>query len=225
MYSYSSVNRFRSARGKVLRRMIDTLAAHLGRELTVLDVGGRPDYWANVGVGGIARIELLNIDDAELGRALPPGLPERLFVRKLGDACDLAGYPDGSVDLVHSNSVIEHVGPWPRMAAMAGELMRVGRAGWVQTPAWEFPVEPHFRAPFLHWFARPMQARLMSLSFDARVRRSGLDIRRRRVDSVNLLSRREVRALFPDRPLYVERVVLAKSFVVHWLPDGIAFRP
>ena len=146
-------------------------------------------------------------------------------MRKLGDACDLAGYPDGSVDLVHSNSVIEHVGPWPRMAAMAGELMRVGRAGWVQTPAWEFPVEPHFRAPFLHWFARPMQARLMSLSFDARVRRSGLDIRRRRVDSVNLLSRREVRALFPDRPLYVERVVLAKSFVVHWLPDGIAFRP
>ena len=69
-----------------------------------------------------------------------------------------------------------------------------------------------------------MQTRLMSLSFDSRVRQSGLDTRRRRVDSVDLLSRRESRAL-PRRPLYVERVVLAKSYVVHWLPDGRAFRP
>ena len=74
-------------------------------------------------------------------------------MRKVGDACDLAGYPDRSVDLVHSNSVIEHVGGWPRMAAMAGELMRVARAGWVQTPAWEFPIEPHFHAPLVHRFA------------------------------------------------------------------------
>ena len=95
--------------------------------------------------------------------------------------------------------------------------MRVGRAGWMQTPAWGFPLEPHFRTLFMHWFGRPLQSRLMGLSFDARVRRSSLDIRRRRIDSVNLLGRREVRALFPDRALYVERLMLwPKSYVIHW---------
>ena len=32
-----------------------------------------------------------------------------------------------------------------------------------QTPAWECPLEPHFRFPIIHWFARPTQARLLSL--------------------------------------------------------------
>ena len=70
-----------------------------------------------------------------------------IFVRKVGDARNLSEYADGSVDLVHSNSVIEHVGGWADMRAMADEMMRIGRSGWMQTPAWEFPVEPHFRAP------------------------------------------------------------------------------
>ena len=203
--------------------MIESLAADLGRDITILDLGGRPGYWQNVGIGNIARIELLNIAEAELGRDLPPGMPPDLFHARIGDACNLVDYADGSVDLVHSNSVIEHVGNWGQMRAKANEMMRVGRAGWMQTPAWGFPLEPHFRTLCMHWFGRPLQSRLMGLSFDPRVRRSSLDIRRRRIDSVNLLGRREVRELFPDRPLYVERLMLwPKSYVVHWpaLPEA-----
>lgn len=196
--------------------MIEALATELGRDITILDLGGRPGYWRNVGLGGIARIELLNIEVAELGRDLE-GMPEGLFVSRVGDACNLVDYADGSVDLVHSNSVIEHVGGWGNMRAKANEMMRIGRAGWMQTPAWEFPFEPHFRTLFMHWFGRPVQARMMGLSFDSRVRASSLDIRRRRIDSVNLLARREVRELFPAEELYVERLALwPKSYVVHW---------
>lgn len=213
---YSSVSRFRTRRGRRLRRLIAQLAEDLGRDITILDLGGRPGYWRNVGLENIARIELLNIEAAELGRELD-GLPPDLFVSRIGNACSLVDYPSGSVDLVHSNSVIEHVGSWGSMRAKAEEMMRVGRAGWMQTPAWGFPLEPHFRTLFMHWFGRPLQSRLMGLSFDARVRRSSLDIRRRRIDSVNLLGRREVRALFPDRALYVERLMLwPKSYVIHW---------
>ena len=67
MVVYSSVSRFRTQRGRRLRRLIAQLAEDLGRDITILDLGGRPGYWRNVGLENIARIELLNIEAAELG--------------------------------------------------------------------------------------------------------------------------------------------------------------
>ena len=217
---YSAVNRFRAARGRILRAQIETLARHLGREIEVLDVGGHPDYWRNVGLQGIARIVFLNIDPGELGKESAVGAgASTVLERRLGDARDLGAHADASVDLVHSNSVIEHVGGWDDMARMAGEMMRVGRAGWVQTPAVSFPVEPHFRTLAAHWFGRTAQARMMGLSFDARHRNTDLAERRRRVERINLLGRREVETLFPGHGIHVERVIFAKSYTVHWMPE------
>ena len=209
-----TVNRFRSARGRVLRGQIGALADRLGRPIEILDVGGRAEYWDNVGLEGIAHITLMNYDPAELDRTVPD---ETLFSKVVGDARNLADHDDKSVDLVHSNSVIEHVGMWNDMAAMASEVMRVGRAGWIQTPAFEFPVEPHFRTLFMHWFGAPMQRAMFSLSFEKRMRRLPMAVRRQALDGVNLLSRREVAAMFPDQEIYVERVaLLPKSYTVRW---------
>lgn len=218
--SYNTINRFRSARGKVLRRLIDALAEYLGRDVHVLDVGGRPDYWSNVGFGRISKIELLNLEPAELERSLPDHAPSAIFIPKVGDARSLIGYADSSIDLVHSNSVIEHVGGWSDMEAMARELLRVGRAGWVQTPAWAFPLEPHFRVPFAHWFARPVQVRMMSLSFVKRYREANFVERQKNVGRINLLTRRDLETIFPGRSVYVERLIFPKSYSVYWLPTG-----
>jgi hypothetical protein len=218
--AYPSINRFRRARGKVLRKLVERLARHLGRDIVVLDVGGRPDYWGNVGIGSIARIDLINVSEAELTREIPAGFPHDLFTSLIGDARSLSDFANKSVDLVHSNSVIEHVGGWDDMAAMARELRRVGLAGWVQTPAWEFPIEPHFQIPVMHWFARPMQARLMHFVRDRRHRRNDLEERWRRIERVTLLSRREVEALFPGCDIHVERLLIPKSYSVFWLPKG-----
>jgi hypothetical protein len=215
-----NVNWFRTTRGRLLRRQIEVLTAQLGRPITVCDVGGRPDYWVNVGTGGIARIEMINTDPGELQRPISGETPSELFEFKVGNACDLAQYRSQSIDLVHSNSVIEHVGSWENMAAMASEARRVGCSGWVQTPAWGFPLEPHFRAPFMHWFARPLQARLMSLSADPSYRKADLPARRWHVERINLLSKHEVQTLFPECAIYVERIVLAKSYVARWMPAG-----
>lgn len=218
---YATVNWFRKRRGRLLRRQIEALADHLGRDIVVLDVGGRPDYWANIGLERIGGISLLNYHQDELDRPLPGNAPAGIFTRGVGDARDLRDFADTSVDLVHSNSVIEHVGGWGDMHAMAGELMRVGRSGWVQTPAWEFPIEPHFRAPFLHWFGEPLRARLLSLSMEKHYRLLPLAKRRRRVESINLLSRREVAELFPGCAIFTERLVLAKSYTARWMPEGV----
>ena len=177
-----TVNRFRTARGKILHSHILELTGRLGRPIAILDVGGRPDYWDNVGLEGISEIRLLNIDEDEVTRR-PAG---SIFVNEIGDARNLANYSDGSIDLVHSNSVIEHVGAWPDMAAMANEVRRVGKSGWIQTPAWEFPIEPHFRLPFVHWVGAPMRRATLRLSRDY----GKLDVgtRRSHIDRINLLS-------------------------------------
>lgn len=209
-----TVNRFRKARGRVLRAHIDALATKLGRPVEVLDVGGRAEYWDNVGLGNIAHITLMNYVPEELERT---PADDKMFSAVVGDARNLSDYADQSVDLLHSNSVIEHVGMWNDMAAMSAEVMRVGRAGWIQTPAWEFPVEPHFRTLFMHWMGAPAQRAMFSLSFEKRLRGMSMAKRRQALDGVNLLSYREVKALFPERNIHIERIaLLPKSYSVHW---------
>lgn len=209
-----TVNYFRKIRGRVLRAKIDSLAKKLGRPVRILDVGGRAEYWENVGLKNVQHVTLMNYDPAELERTVPD---TALFSKIIGDARDLSDHEDGAFDLVHSNSVIEHVGQWRDMEAMAQEVMRVGRAGWIQTPAFEFPIEPHFRAPFMHWFGGPMQRAMFSLSFEKRLRKLPMAIRRQALAGVNLLSRGEVKTLFQGRDIYTERVaLLPKSYSVFW---------
>ena len=216
-----TVNRFRKRRATLLRAQMAQLCDRLGRSVVVLDVGGRPDYWVNVGLEGIAQVQLLNVRAAELERPLPPDLPPQIFSHIVGDARDLAAFDDQSIDLAHSNSVIEHVGRWGDMRRMATEMRRVGLSGWVQTPAWTFPMEPHFHTPFMHWMAAPLRARMLSLSLRRRFRRMSLESRRLAVESINLLSRREVTTLFPDSELYVERwMLIAKSYTAWWMPGA-----
>lgn len=213
-----TVNRFRTARGKILRTKIESLVERLGRKITVMDVGGRADYWDNVGLDGIEHITLTNYDPAELGRQTHD---PNMFSESLGDARDLSDFDDQSVDLIHSNSVIEHVGSWNDMAAMASEVARVGRSGWIQTPAFEFPIEPHYRAPFMHWFGAPIQKRLFAISFDKQKRQLPMAVRRQELDCVNLLSHREMKDLFPGKDIYIERLaLLPKSYTANWWADS-----
>lgn len=213
-YRQKTVNRFRQRRGRILAGKLDALSARLGRRVHVLDVGGRSDYWDNVPTAGVSKVTVVNYELDELDRAMPSAIGGLEFEMVQGDARDLKDHADGSADVVHSNSVIEHVGGWSDMAAMASEVRRVGRAGWVQTPAWEFPIEPHFRAPMLHWFSAPLTARLLFMSRHYRA----LDVasRRHHVERINLLARSEFRALFPDCHVLTERVLFPKSYVAHW---------
>jgi len=50
-----------------------------------------------------------------------------------------------------------------------------------------------------------------------------LDIRQRRyhVDRINLLSYGEVKSLFPSCEIFVERLILAKSYTARWAPSGV----
>lgn len=202
---------FRKQRGRILTKKIQALSVKLGRNVSILDVGGRRDYWDNIGFEGISKITILNIDPSDLGRE---SKQDNIFTDEIGDACSLDRIPDKSIDLYHSNSVIEHVGGWAQMQSMAFEAKRVSQHGWVQTPAWEFPIEPHFRLPFMHWLATPARASLLSLAKGYRDQDHAS--RRLHAERINLVSKHEIKLLFPDCPIRTERMVFAKSYIVEW---------
>ena len=178
--------------------------------LRILDVGGTESFWRNMGVFD-ARVEivLLNLDAPS---------PTMANVRsRRGDARDLSQFADGSFDIVFSNSVIEHVGGRADQQLMAAEIRRVARRYFVQTPNYFFPFEPHFLTPgfqFLPVAARAWLVRRFRLGWFARepdLQRS-LEI----ADSIRLLTRSELREMFPGATIASERFCgLTKSFMVY----------
>jgi SAM-dependent methyltransferase len=119
----------------------------------------------------------------------------------LADATERLPFDDGAFDLVYSSSVVEHLPP-PARAAFAGEIRRVGRAYWVQTPAFSFPVEPHALLPFAHWLPPGIRRPYWRLGVAGEW------------EEIALLRRGELARLFPDGEVIAERVgPLAKSWI------------
>ena len=124
----STVNRFRTWRGGSCAGKSTRSPWRFGCDITVLDVGGTPDYWGNLGTERIARIRATEPRCQPADRR--PRAPTGFSRPGVGDARDPSAYADQSIDLIHSNSVIEHVGGWPDMVAMAAEMLRsADRAG------------------------------------------------------------------------------------------------
>jgi ubiquinone/menaquinone biosynthesis C-methylase UbiE len=198
---------------------LNRLHVQIGRDLTILDVGGLSNFWHTIHLPTFAQITLLNLQGAfhetkgeERGR-----LDERLKYQ-IGDARDLSVFRKGAFDVVVSNSVLEHVGGWEDIQKACAEMQRVGRNGWVQTPAISFPVEPHFVLPFIHWFAAPTRAAWLR-----RLPRRGyqnlpdIGAARHAVEAINLLSQTEMKFLFPEARLLHERFFgLTKSYIMVW---------
>jgi hypothetical protein len=123
---------------------------------------------------------------------------------------------DKAYDLVICNSVLEHVPPGER-ESLCGEMCRVAKRVYLQTPAYGFPFEPHFILPFVHWLPRKMGRRLARLSPWAILSRPTEATFVEYFDGTQLLTRQEVVKLFPNAEVCVERFVgLPKSYIVHW---------
>lgn len=203
--------RLRARRLRPFLAMIDAVHRRKG-VVRILDLGGRRNYWAAAPQGFLAErrceVVLSNLEDLE-----PLG-PDQIFSHVREDGCALR-YPDAAFDLVHSNSVVEHVGDWSRMRAFAGEVMRVGQGWFVQTPAYWFPWEPHYGFPFFAQLPRPLQRALLMrrrMGFIPRV--ASTDEAEAVLDSTRLLDARQMRELFPPGDLRRERIAgFTKSLI------------
>ena len=178
-------------------------------ETTLVDLGGRPEFWRSV--DPLPAITLVNIE-AGIERKPRPGGMELL----VASALDVP-LPNQSFDIAFSNSVIEHVGTWENQQRFASELRRLGRSIWVQTPAKEFPVEPHYVAPFIHWMPRGAQRRLLrNFTVWGWGERPSPQAVEAKLDEIRLLTRGEVVRLFPDCEIVVERFMgIPKSYTAY----------
>src|SRR5262245_25469606 len=190
--------------------LIETVEREHGH-VNVIDIGGTETYWDIVPRAYLEQ-HRVKITIVNLSTTLPPDHGPFTFAH--GDGCALTSFADDSFHIVHSNSVIEHVGGWSRMVQFANEVRRLARRHFVQTPNFWFPIEPHFMMPFFHWLPRPTRVWLLTHVRVGNYRKSNLDVAARAVDGARLLSRTMLRGLFPDSDVETERLFgLPKSLI------------
>lgn len=208
--------------------------AQFPRPLRILDVGGTFMFWKSMGFDSLEGIEivLLNLE------AAPVDAPH--FTSLAGDATHMPQFQDREFDIVFSNSVIEHVGDDAQQERMAREIMRVGKAYFVQTPNLFFPIESHSCMPLyqfmpitirtlllyyfdltgggIHRTLQAWKARLTLRQFERQPHESW-ERCLARVKALRLLSRRKFQRFFPTGRLYQEKCFgLTKSFILHTNP-------
>jgi hypothetical protein len=205
--------RFRARRiGPMVKLIEQTYALH--GKVDILDVGGRKAYW-NVLPADLLRRNRTHITVLNLPCDLQ-GEDDEIFTHATGDACDMRGYANNSFHIVHSNSVIEHVGGWQQMKHFASEVRRVAPNLYVQTPYYWFPVEPHYLTPFFHWLPKPVQVWLVRhFTLGNRGGARDLDDALTKMDDTpRMLDLQTFRFLFPDCRIQKERfALLTKSLI------------
>lgn len=187
--------------------------------LRVLDLGGSYEYWEPLLTllpsGLLRSVRILNLPPVEEQVLTCCGIPLTL---RAGDARDPA--LEGGFDLVHSNSLLEHVGSDRDQQLVADNTMRLGTWWWVQAPSRHCPVEPHFGFPFYNHLPIRVQVALHR-RFDLGHMPREPDRQRAERDcaSIRLVDRTRMRSLFPGCELLVERLgPFVKSYVATNLP-------
>ena len=193
----SLANRLRNRRFQ----LFEAFAARLPRPLKILDVGGTNAFWEQRGWAGRQDVRIITLNlEAE---------PQRFdnVEPVVGDATDFGQFGNRSFDIVFSNSVIEHLFSFENQRKMAQEVQRVGKAYWIQTPNFWFPMEPHFHVPAWQWLPVGMRVGLIR-RWRCGWRGPCPDPTRARelVSEVRLLTQSEMTTLFPGGRLIPERI-------------------
>lgn len=181
----------------------------LNKPVTILDIGGTVRFWTDENYQHKdVFITIINLR--------PEESPHPNIRAMIGNACDLSMFEDGAFDITFSNSLIEHLYSKDNQIKMAKEAMRVGKNFFIQTPNRYFPIEPHFKFPFFQFLPKGLkiflQTRTSLINGVMYDKEYAQDI----VNEIRLLSKGEMKELFPKSKLWVERFMgMAKSFVAY----------
>jgi hypothetical protein len=192
-------------RARRVQRFLDLFKPD--RHTRILDLGGLPHFWTVPVEAQITIVNVKPLEDYELAY-MPPNM-----TAVVGDGTCLQ-FKDQEFDIVFSNSVIEHLGTAERQRAFAQEVQRVGKSYWIQTPAREFPIEPHFFTPFVHWLPKGVQRHLLrNFTLWGLMGRPNDLVVEMTLAELRLLKFAEFQSMFPKGDIWTERVLgLPKSY-------------
>ncbi|MEI6971132.1 MAG: class I SAM-dependent methyltransferase [bacterium] len=203
----SFANRLRQRRMSLLLDMLSSTRP----PISVLDVGGQEEFWKALDMSHWPQLHITLLNLFPINTNLP-------FVSScVGDARSMTMFADHQFDIVFSNSVIEHVGGLRDQKAMAQECLRIGNNYFVQTPNRYFPLEPHFLFPGFQFLPNTLRAFLHSrFNLGWWKRRSNFYAALEEVESIRLLTYRELLYIFPGCNIWREKVWgITKSYVVY----------
>jgi hypothetical protein len=186
---------FRARRFRGFRQ----LASAMPSPVRVLDLGGTRSYWSHLGALGTGEFEIttVNIQGVES--------EEEGFRSLVGDVSNLEWLGESRFDMVHSNSVIEHLFTMDRQVQMAELIRSLGLPYWVQCPSYWTPMEPHFHVPGWQFLPKSLRyALIQRRACGMRGPARDPEHARRLVDEIRLLKRRELQALFPEARIRAE---------------------
>jgi len=197
--------RFRPARIQALKQAFPQIDG----TGSILDIGGTLGWWQLVQPKN-GNITVINLDAEHEQTVKAAG-----YKFEIADARRLP-FADSEFDLVFSNSVIEHVGGLEDQESFASEMLRCGRAVYLQTPYKWFPVEPHLIAPFLHWLPFALQRHMVRwFSVWGWVHKPSQQAIDEFIRGIRLMTYKEVAKLFPGCHISAEKFLgLTKSLIV-----------
>jgi len=199
-------NRFRAKRFDFFLKKIQKL----DKPLRILDLGGKVNFWENRGLAGNNdyQITLLNI---EIEKSEYSNIKSNI-----GSATDLSEFKDHSIDLVHSNSVIEHLHNFENQKKMAQEAIRVGKKYIIQTPNKYFFIEPHYLLPFFGYLPKSVKYWILTKTKLSRLKKWDEKFAKQYIQEIRLISEKEMKILFPTSKIYFEKFLgMNKSFTTH----------
>ena len=210
--SFSIGKFFRKRR---LRRFQDQLEEiyQKKKKVRIIDIGGSFDYWKLLPESYYKKfnisIVIVNIEKKIKAK------DKKKFIfadatTNLWDKID-----QNKFDIMHSNSVIEHVGTYKKMQKFAENFLNFHGKYFVQTPNYFFPIEPHFMTPFFHWMPLKIQVWLVynfQLGFmkKAKNKSDAIEI----IKTCNLLKKKQFSLLFPNAFISTERFLIFNKSLI-----------
>ena len=199
-------NKFRNERFKYFLKKINSIK----KPIKILDLGGKINYWENRGLASNNnfKITILNLE-LEISN-------HQNIKYVLGNATELSIFEDNSFDIVHSNSVIEHLYNFENQKKMALEAQRFGIKHIIQTPNKYFFIEPHYLLPFFQYLPKYFQFKILTKTKISRLKKWDEEFAKQYIEEIRLLSVLEFKKIFPNSKIYFEKFFgMNKSFTAH----------
>lgn len=213
----------RQARRLRFKSFVDDLRSDHGsglHPLKVLDVGGTPSFWQDWwGVDASDQMHVTLINNHHIDHTQKYARTDNDFIENVNqDANELSTEYMHRYDLIFSNSFFEHLKSRQQQEALARKIVDSEVPYFIQVPNKYSPIDPHHPfAPFFALYPFELRSRLLLFSgFGSSGRSKTLEDARRREQYYNPLGPGDMRRLFPEAQLQIEKPMgIPMSILVH----------